>query len=118
MAGRSPYGIVLSEAERAELEHRAACYSRPFREVQRAKLVLYAAAGLTNVEIAARLGMAAEVVGRWRRRFHEERLTGLSDRKRAGRPRRFPPAGGRAGQGDRVRAAPDPRRSAVAFQPR
>jgi hypothetical protein len=45
MAGRSRYQIVLSEEERVELEHRAACYSRPHREVQRAKLVLYAAEG-------------------------------------------------------------------------
>ena len=51
MAGRSRYQIVLSEEERVELEHRAACYSRPHREVQRAKLVLYAAEGMSNVEI-------------------------------------------------------------------
>jgi hypothetical protein len=55
VAGRSRYQIVLSEEERAELEHRAACYSRPHREVQRAKLVLYAAEGMSNVEIGARL---------------------------------------------------------------
>ena len=35
MAGRSRYRIVLSDEERAELEHRAACYSRPHREVLR-----------------------------------------------------------------------------------
>ncbi len=57
MAGRSRYQIVLSEEERSELEHRAACYSRSHREVQRAKLVLYAAQGMSNVETGARLGM-------------------------------------------------------------
>jgi hypothetical protein len=36
-------GLVLSEAERVELEHIAACYTRPHPEVQRAKLVLMAA---------------------------------------------------------------------------
>jgi hypothetical protein len=51
MPGRSPHEVVLSDAERAELEHRAACYTRPHREVQRAKLVLLAAEGKTNVEI-------------------------------------------------------------------
>jgi hypothetical protein len=117
MPGRSRYRIELSEDERSELEHQAACYSRPHREVQRAKLVLYAADGLDNVEIARRLDLRPEVVGRWRRRFHEERLEGLSDRKRAGRPRRFPPGGGRAGEGDRVRAAQGPGRPAVALQP-
>lgn len=116
MAGRSQYQIVLSDAERRELEHRAACYSRPHREVLRAKLVLYAAEGLSNVEIGARLQMLPELVARWRRRFYEERIEGLSDRKRAGRPRRFPPGRGRAGQGNRVRAAQGPRRSAVALQ--
>jgi hypothetical protein len=107
MAGRSRYRIVLSVEERVELEHRAACYSRPYREVQRAKLVLYAAEGLTNAEIAARLGMAPEVVGRWRRRFYEQRLEGLSDRKRPGRPRRFPRGGGRGRQDDRVQTPAD-----------
>jgi transposase len=91
MAGRSRYEIRLSDEERVELEHRAASYSRPFREVQRARLVLYAADGQSNVRIGERLDMDAVAVARWRRRFYEERLEGLSDRKRAGRPRRFPP---------------------------
>ena len=116
MAGRSRYRIVLSEEERAELEHRAACYSRPHREVQRAKLVLYAAEGLSNVEIGARLEMMPELVGRWRKRFHDERLEGLGDRERAGRPRRFPPGAGRRGQGDCVRAAQEAGRPALALQ--
>lgn len=116
MAGRSRYQIVLSDEERRELEHRAACYSRPHREVLRAKLVLLAAEGLSNVEIGARLQMLPELVGRWRRRFYEERIEGLSDRKRAGRPRRFSPERGRRGQGDRVRAAQGSGRPAVAFQ--
>jgi hypothetical protein len=116
MAGRSRYQITLSEREREELVHRAACYSRPHREVQRAKLVLYAAEGMSNVEIGARLEMMPELVGRWRRRFYEQRLEGLSDRERAGRPRRFPPGRGRSGQGDRVRATQAAGRSALAVQ--
>jgi hypothetical protein len=44
------YAIVLAEEERSELEHRAACYTLPYKRVQRAKLVLYAAEGATNVE--------------------------------------------------------------------
>jgi Helix-turn-helix domain len=115
-AGRSRYQIVLSDEERRVLEHRAACYSRPHREVLRAKLVLYAAEGLSNVEIGARLQMLPELVGRWRRRLDEERLEGLSDRKRAGRPRRFPPGRGRRDQGDRVRVTPQAGRSALAVQ--
>jgi transposase-like protein len=108
--------IELSAEERCELEHVAACYTRSHKEVQRAKLVLYAADGEPNVEIGRRLDMSPEVVGRWRKRFAEERLDGLKDRPRAGRPRRFPPGRGRAGQGSRVRAAPEARRPALALQ--
>jgi putative transposase len=97
--------IVLSVEERSELEHVAACYTRPHKEVQRAKLVLYAADGEPNVEIGRRLDMSPEVVGRWRKRFAEERLDGLKDRPRAGRPRRFPPARGRPGEGGGLRAS-------------
>jgi hypothetical protein len=112
---RSPQAIVLSVAERAELERRAACYTRPYREVQRAKIVLYAAEGISNVEIATRLDTAPEVVGRWRKRFHEEGFEGLADRARAGRPGRFSPGGSRAGEGDRLRVAARARRPALAL---
>src|SRR5215211_7364156 len=88
---RRPAEIVLSAEERSELERRAACYTLPHKVVQRAKLVLYAADGLSNVEIAARLDSVPEVVGRWRSRFATERMAGLEDRARSGRPRRFPP---------------------------
>jgi hypothetical protein len=90
------------------LERRAARLTLPYRDVQRAKVVLYAADGMSNVQIADRLEMCSKVVGQWRRRFHEQRLAGLEDQPRSGRPRRFPPGRGRAGQGDRVRAAQDP----------
>ena len=112
---RRPAEIVLSAEERRELERRVACYTLPHKVVQRAKLVLYAADGLSNVEIAARLDSAPEVIGRWRSRFARERLAGLEDRARSGRPRRFSPAAGGAGQGDRVRAAARGGRPAVAL---
>src|SRR5918995_150796 len=115
MPGRSPHEVVLTEDERAELEHRAACYTRPHREVQRARLVLLAAEGRTNTEIGERLGMSREAVGRWRRRFCERRLDGLEDLERTGRPRRFPPGAGRRGEGDRVRPSTGARRPAVAL---
>jgi hypothetical protein len=108
--------ITLSEEERVELERRAAKLTLPYRDVQRAKVVLYAAEGLSNVEIAGRLEMCSKVVGQWRRRFREQRLAGLQDQPRSGRPRRFSPGRGRAGQGDRVRAAQDAWAAAVALQ--
>ncbi len=91
MPGRSRCAVVLTEEERSELERRAARYTLPHKQVQRAKLILYAAEGLTNVEIGARLEINPKVVGRWRRRFCEDRLDGLEDKARLGRPRRFPP---------------------------
>ena len=39
---KSPFEIVLSGEERAELERRVACYTLPFKVVQRAKMILYA----------------------------------------------------------------------------
>jgi hypothetical protein len=41
-------------------------------------------------------------VSKWRKRFAGEGLGGLRDRKRPGRPRRFPLSGSRPGQGDRL----------------
>src|ERR1700685_4775995 len=113
MPGPSAQEIVLTGAERMELVHRAACYTRPHREVLRAKLVLLAAEGRSNAEIGERLGMSTKAVGRWRRRFHEHRLEGLVDEARSGRPRRFPPSADRRGQGGRMRAS-ERRRSAFA----
>jgi hypothetical protein len=55
MPGRSRLAVVLTEEERSELESRAARYTLPHKQVQRAKLVLHAAQGLTNGEIGARL---------------------------------------------------------------
>jgi len=58
--------------------------------VIRAKIVLLAADDLANTVIAARLGMCVDVVTKWRKRFCENGIAGLADRKRAGRPRVFP----------------------------
>ena len=68
-------------------------------QVQRARMILLAAQGLRNDEIAARLNTRREVVSQWRQRFFHERLPGLDERPRPGRPRAFPPGGGRSGQG-------------------
>ena len=114
--GRPPrHKIELSEAERVELERRARAEKLPFQDVQRARIVLYAAEGLHDTEIAARLDTSPGLVGRWRRRFAEQRLDGLKDMPRAGRPRRFPPGAGRRRQGGGVRAAGPVRAAAGAL---
>lgn len=91
MPRKSPYAVRLSPEQRAELEGRARRYTLPYRDVVRAKIVLMAAAGLDNDEIAARLDTRREVVSKWRKRFFEQGLAGLEERPRGGRPPVFSP---------------------------
>ena len=91
MPRSSPYTIKLSSAEEAELHLRASKYTLPYFQVQRAKMILYAAQGLSNDEIANCLDTRREVVSLWRKRFFTDRLAGLEERDRPGRPRTFPP---------------------------
>ena len=112
----SPFEIVLTVEERRELERRARCYTARYAEVVRARIVLLAARGLANVEVAARCDTSPQVVHRWRRRFFEQRLNGLEDRPRTGRPRVFSPLGKRRGQSLGLRTAGDHRRAAVALE--
>ena len=91
MPRSSPFVIKLSREEAQELNRRAAKYTLPYFEVQRAKMILMAAQGMSNDEIAARLDTRREVVSFWRKRFFKERLAGLEERARPGRPRAFPP---------------------------
>jgi len=91
MPRSSPYGIALSSAEEAELRKRAAKYTLPYFQVQRAKMILYAAEGMPNDQIAACLDTRREVVSLWRKRFFTDRLAGLEEHARPGRPRTFSP---------------------------
>lgn len=91
MPRSSPYEIRLSGDERRILEARARKYTLPYREVFRASVVLLAASGLRNDQIAERLNSRREIVSKWRKRFFEERLEGLEERDRSGRSRVFPP---------------------------
>ncbi len=91
MPRKCPYRIELSSTERARLQATARKYTSPYREVIRAKIVLYAAQGLDNDEIAARLDTPRQIVSKWRKRFFRERLPGLEERSRTGRPALFSP---------------------------
>jgi transposase len=93
---------MLTASERQVLEGRLRRPTAQQREVVRARIVLAAADGEQNIMIAGRLGVAVNTVSKWRKRFVQEGLGGLGDRKRPGRPRRFPLGGGRGGQGDRL----------------
>lgn len=91
MPRHSPFLINLTREERKVLEARARKYTLPYREVVRAKIVLMAAEGLQNDEIAARLNTRREIVWKWRKRFYEQRLPGLDEQSRRGRPAVFSP---------------------------
>jgi DNA-binding NarL/FixJ family response regulator len=97
MPRESPFSISLTLQEREELTSRAAKYTLPYFKVVRARMILLAAQGFSNDQIAQRLDTRREVVSLWRKRFFTERLAGLEELPRAGRPRSFPPRGRRAG---------------------
>lgn len=92
MPRRSPFRIELTREERNILESRARQYTLPYRDVVRAKVILFAADGLENQEIAEMLDMPRPKVSKWRQRFFHERLAGLEDRPRRGRPPVFSPS--------------------------
>jgi transposase len=79
--------IELSDDERAQLE----AWSRRRTSAQalalRSRIVLLAAEGLKNTEIGGRLGIKRSTAATWRTRFAQQRLEGLLDEPRPGRPR-------------------------------
>ena len=86
--GRPP--MLLAEAERRELERRVAARTGSQQAARRAQIILRAAAGETDAQIAAAVGVAERTVWTWRQRFVRERLAGLEDRPHRPPPRRYP----------------------------
>ena len=91
MPRKSPFAVVLTDAERADVEAVARKYTSPYCMVMRAKVVLLAAEDRGNDEIARTLSLPRQIVSKWRKRFVQERLAGLENRSRRGRPPAFPP---------------------------
>ena len=79
--------IELCEQERAQLEAWTRRRTSAQALAQRSRIVLAAAEGLKNTEIAERLGVSRNMAATWRSRFAEHRLDGLTDEPRPGRPR-------------------------------
>ena len=99
MPRKSPFLIFLSDEEKSRLQAIARRYTSPYRDVVRARIVLYAAQGLPNDEIAARLDTPRQIVTKWRKRFFEAGLVGLEEASRSGRPARFSPQRRGGGEG-------------------
>jgi transposase len=92
MGGMPPnvaVAIELTDDERAQLE----AWTRRRTSAQalalRSRIVLLAAEGLRNTEIAERLGVQRNMAAKWRARFAEHRLDGLTDEPRPGQPRKI-----------------------------
>jgi hypothetical protein len=102
MPRKSPFEIKLSRQEREILESRARKYTLPYFEVLRARMILLAAEGRSNDEIGAALSVGRDVVSLWRKRFFHQRVGGLEERPRPGRPPVFPPRTHRADKGHRL----------------
>lgn len=93
--GARVLAITLTPAERGELERLQRASAGPAGLARRARAVLLMAEGRGGVEVAERTGYGPVQVSRIRHRFARERLAGLADRPRSGRPRVY---------GERVRA--------------
>lgn len=89
MANRPAPALVLRDGDRAELEGWLRSRSMPAGLVKRARIVLLAAQGVSNQEIAQRVGASRTTVIQWRNRYQARGLPGLEDRERSGRPRRI-----------------------------
>jgi transposase len=90
MPKRSAFEIELSPGERDVLRRRARKYTLRYFEVLRARIILLAAEGRSNQEISEALWVGRDVVSVWRKRFFYERLAGLEERPKSGRPRVAP----------------------------
>ena len=85
-SGRPKAELVLSAAERAQLQRWARRAKSAQALALRSKIVLACAEGTDNKKVAAQLGCSHVTVGKWRARFVELRLDGLTDEARPGRP--------------------------------
>jgi len=78
--------VLLNQTTKAALEQLVRSPSTPQSLVQRGRIVLAAATGQTNQQIAGALAIPEVTVGKWRRGFARQGLEGLQDAPRSGRP--------------------------------
>ncbi len=92
MPHTSPYIITLSSTEERILVENSRKHAATYAKVVRAKIVLFAATGLDNDRIAELVDLPRRIVTKWRKRFYYQRLDGLENLPRCGRPRSFSPS--------------------------
>ena len=85
--GRTVKPLIMSETERNELNAWLQKRQMPAAEQQRARMILLSTEGLPARVIGERVSVTAETVGKWRKRFEQFRVAGLTDAPRSGRPR-------------------------------
>jgi len=79
--------VALPSRELEQLESFATSRTLPHALVVRARIVLMAAQGMQNIDIARVVGLSRKTVGKWRQRFVKHGLEALYDEIRPGRPR-------------------------------
>lgn len=84
MGRKQRHPIVLSDAERQQLETIVKGGTHPVRRVHRAQMLLWSAAGKSDQDIAALLQVHPMTVSKTRQRWVEQHT--LDDQARAGRP--------------------------------
>lgn len=93
MKGPKAIPIELLTEEKQTLQRIVRAYTLPYKEILRAKIILMAADGQANAQIAKKLCVSDEMVRKWRSRFARDRLKGLRDQPRSGAPSAFSPSG-------------------------
>jgi hypothetical protein len=88
---RSPLQIIVRDEERQQLQHLARSPSVRMGLARRARLVLLFLAGVPLLAISAQVGLQRRLVRMWLRRFQEQRLAGLADKRGRGRRPVFSP---------------------------
>src|SRR4051794_41372736 len=91
MANRPASALALREGDRVELERLTRASSVRAGLAQRARIVLLAADGVGNTEIAERVGVARQTVLTWRARYRDRGMAGLEDVPKPGKPKQIDP---------------------------
>lgn len=83
--------IILTAEEASALKATSNSRAAEYRQVERARIILACAEGKQNKQVSKELGVTIPTVGKWRKRFAEQRLPGLRDSERTGKPPTYGP---------------------------